>query len=160
MDKILTIDQAIQLANKLNEQGKAIVLAGGCFDILHIGHITFLDKAKKQGDYLFVFVESDASIKRRKGHNRPINTQDDRTHILAHLMMVDYVIKLPEYTDNRKYDDLVIQIKPAIIATTAGDSNRSHKERQAKMVGAKVVDVTNAIKNKSTTKVIEILEEL
>jgi len=160
MNKILSTNQAIEEANKLNKQDKRIVLAGGCFDILHIGHITYLDKAKKQGDYLFVFVESDASIKQRKGTNRPINTQDDRAHILAHLTMVDYVIKLPEFTDNRNYDDLVIQIKPAIIATTAGDSNRSHKERQAKLVKAKVVDVTDAIQNKSTTKVIEILEEL
>jgi rfaE bifunctional protein nucleotidyltransferase chain/domain len=157
MQKILAPDDAITLATKLTDQGNRIVLAGGCFDILHLGHITFLEKAKSKGDVLFVFVENDATIKKTKGPLRPINTQHDRAQILSHLTVVDYVIKLPETID---YDALVIHIKPAIIATTAGDLNRSHKERQAKKIGAKVVDVTDQISNQSTTRIIHILNEL
>ena len=119
MDKILTPEQAVQEATKLNQEGKHIVLAGGCFDILHIGHITFLDKAKEQGDSLFVLIEHDENIKKTKGPGRPINSQDDRAKILASLSVVDYVVKLPAIIDNKLYDNLVIQLKPAIIATTA-----------------------------------------
>ena len=157
MNKVLSPEEAIQLAIKLNQESKRIVLAGGCFDILHIGHITYLEEAKKQGDVLFVFVENDQSIKKAKGSTRPINTQSDRTQILAHLYMVDYVIKLAETTN---YDELVTKIKPAIIAATKGDPNRSHKERQAKQIGAKVVDVTSQVSNQSTTKLISILNEI
>ncbi len=159
-NKILTTEQAIQKTTKLNEQGKRIVLAGGCFDILHIGHITFLKEAQRQGDLLFVFVESDETIKKLKGNNRPLNSQDDRAEILSHLDVVDYVIKLEPKTNNNFYDQLVMQLKPAIIATTAGDINRIHKERQAKLIDAKVVDVTAPIKNQSTTRLIHVLNEL
>lgn len=160
MNKILTTDQAIQIATDLHKQGKRIVLAGGCFDILHIGHITFLDQAHAAGDVLFIFVESDETIKRLKGKNRPINNQHDRAEILAHLSMIDYVITLPPVTDDSFYDNLVIRIKPAIIATTAGDKYKIHKERQAKEIEAKVVDVTTPINNQSTTRLISLLHEL
>lgn len=158
--KILTTEQGVEVAKQIKTQGKKIVLVGGCFDILHIGHIAFLEKAKEQGDVLIIFLESDENIKKTKGPARPVNTQDDRAKILASLSIVDYVIKLSEITDNTNYDNLVIQLKPAIIATTAGDANRSHKERQAEKIGAKVVDVIESIQNKSTTKVIKILEEI
>lgn len=160
MGKIVNKDHAIQLAKELNKSGKRIVLVGGCFDILHIGHITFLEKAKEQAEILMVLLESDETIKKTKGSSRPINTQQDRAKILASLAVVDYVIKLPGITDNSLYDNLVMQIKPAIIATTAGDLNRGHKERQAEKIGAKVVDVTMSIQNKSTTKLIALLHEL
>jgi rfaE bifunctional protein nucleotidyltransferase chain/domain len=160
MKKILTTEQAITVSNELQKQGKNLVLTGGCFDILHIGHIRFLEHAKTKGDVLFVMLEHDVTIKKRKGEHRPLNKQADRAEILAALAMIDYVIALPEKTDDTFYDDLVNQIKPAIIATTVGDPYRTHKERQAKRIGAKVVDVIQPVTNKSTTKVISILREL
>jgi len=160
MDKILTTKQAAFVAKKLHKDKRNIVLVGGCFDILHIGHITFLENAKKQGDVLFVLLENDKTIKKLKGDNRPVNSQEDRGQILSHLSIIDYVVMLPEISDNKIYDSLIINLKPAIIATTTGDVNRSHKERQAKLVGAKVVDVTNEVSNKSTTRLINILHEI
>ncbi|HSW48449.1 MAG TPA: adenylyltransferase/cytidyltransferase family protein [Candidatus Saccharimonadales bacterium] len=160
MNKILSIKNAVKLSKKLQNEGKKIVLAGGCFDILHIGHIDYLTKAKKQGDILFVFLESDENIKKIKDEKRPINTQADRATILASLSMVDYVIPLPLFRSHKEYDELVISLKPGIIATTKGDSAKSHKERQAGLIGAKVIEVTNQIVNKSTTKLLEILTEL
>src|SRR5262245_40855320 len=127
MDKTLSADKAIQISTKLNNQGKRIVLAGGCFDILHIGHIAFLQKAKEQGDVLFVLIEHDETIKKSKGENRPINSQEDRSKILSHIDIIDYVVLLPNVKNDKTYDDLVINIKPAIIATTAGDININHK---------------------------------
>jgi rfaE bifunctional protein nucleotidyltransferase chain/domain len=160
MNKILTTEQAIKISEALRSTGKKIVLAGGCFDILHLGHITFLEKAKTQADIFFVLLESDENIKRTKGQSRPINTQNDRAKILSSLTVVDYVVTLPDITDNKLYDDLVIRIKPAIIATTAGDSNRSHKERQAEKIQAKVIDVTPPISNQSTSRLVNIFNEL
>ncbi|HZE87322.1 MAG TPA: adenylyltransferase/cytidyltransferase family protein [Methylomirabilota bacterium] len=159
-DKIITTQQSISISENLRRKGKKIVVAGGCFDIIHIGHIAFLKKAKQQADILFLLLENDKTVKQRKGPNRPFNTQKDRAEILAHLTLVDYVILLPVMTTNAMYDELVIHIKPAIIATTAGDANRSHKERQAHAIGAKVVDVMTQISNQSTTKIIHLLNEL
>jgi rfaE bifunctional protein nucleotidyltransferase chain/domain len=160
MNKILTTEQATKLSKKLNTQGKTIVLAGGCFDILHIGHINFLNNAKREGDVLFVMLEHDNTIKRNKGKHRPLNTQSDRVVLLASLEMVDYVITMPDNSSDSFYDTLINQLKPAIIATTAGDPYRLHKERQAKNIGARVVDVIQPVHNQSTTKLISILKEL
>ena len=159
MNKILSPDQVSKIAQTLHKQNKSIILAGGCFDILHIGHITFLEKAKKQGDILILFVENDETIHKQKGPDRPFNSQHDRATILAHLTMVDYVIPLPAFTDNIEYDDLVKQIKPAIIATTVGDPARKHKERQAKLVGGRVVDVVPELHNQSTTRLIKLVQQ-
>lgn len=160
MNKILSTEKAAEIANKLNKQSKKIVLAGGCFDILHIGHIEYLTNAKKHGDVLFVFLESDENIKKLKGRNRPINTQADRAAILGSLSIIDYVIPLPVFKKDEEYDNLVISLKPAIIATTKGDSSRAHKDRQAGLIGAKVVDVIEPISNQSTTKLIKVLKEI
>ncbi len=158
--KILTVQQSTEVANNLNNQNKKIVLVGGCFDILHVGHIEFLKGAKKKGGTLFVLLESDENIKKIKGHKRPINTQGDRATILSSLSMVDYVIPLPVFKNNFEYDKLVSSLKPAIIATTKGDLHRTHKERQAALIGAKVVDVVEPITNQSTTKLVKILEDI
>jgi rfaE bifunctional protein nucleotidyltransferase chain/domain len=159
MNKFMTPDQTSILATRLHRNGKKSVLVGGCFDILHVGHIAFLNAAKKEGDVLVVMLESDESITKTKGRGRPINTQDDRALILASLAVVDFVIKLPLFDRDDDYDNLVISLKPAIIATTKGDRTRSHKERQAEKIGAKVVDVTFPVVNKSTTRLVSILKE-
>jgi len=159
MAKIVTTKQIEKLTNELHQQNKRIVLTGGCFDILHVGHITFLEKAKKQGDVLLVLLEADETITSLKGPQRPINTQEGRAIILAALSVVDMVILLEPWMSDKAYDNLVILIKPAIIATTKGDGNRFHKERQAKISNAKVVDVTMHISDASTTKLITLLQE-
>ena len=160
MDKRISLEQVGELSSTIHQQNKRIVLLGGCFDILHSGHIVFLESAKKQGDILIVLLESDETIAASKGPKRPINSQSDRAKILSALSVVDFVILLKPDMDNKAYDDLVIAIKPAIIATTSGDINRHHKERQAKLVGAHVIDVTTPITDKSTTRLIRMLDEL
>lgn len=159
MSKVVTIEQASEISKKLQNQGKTVVVAGGCFDILHIGHVNFLTEAKKQGDALFVLLESDANIKKQKGQDRPIYTQKDRAAMLAALSMVDYVVLLPEMIRDKDYDDVLISLKPAIIATTIGDPNRSHKERQAALVNGKVVDVIDRITHTSTSRLAALLSK-
>src|SRR5205085_1112206 len=124
-----------------HDEEKKLVVAGGCFDILHIGHVTFLDGAKKAGDILMVLLENDEQIRKTKGEGRPITTQHDRAQILASLSCIDYVVTLPPMEDDHAYDSLIFSLKPAIIATTQGDPYRSHKERQANHIGAQVIDV-------------------
>ncbi len=160
MNKILNLKQAINISSELQKKGKKIVLAGGCFDILHVGHIAYLTGAKNAGDVLFVFLESDENIKKIKGDHRPINAQVDRAKILESLTVIDYIIPIAPITNDKNYDDLVISLKPAIIAITAGDPTRIHKDRQAKLVHGKVIEVAAQVINKSTTKLVNILNEI
>lgn len=158
MGKIITIQDISGLSKQLKQEGKNIVLVGGCFDILHLGHIVFLQNAKKHGDILMVLLEHDEDIKQQKGKRRPINDQHARAVVLAELTSVDYIILLPSMNSNTMYDDLIYQIKPAIIATTEGDLARGHKERQAKLIGCQVVNVTRRIENRSTTEMARLIE--
>ncbi len=157
MEKIVSIKKAVEISKRLRENGKRIVLVGGCFDIIHPGHIFFLEKAKKQAEILFVLLESDETIRLLKGEGKPIHTQKDRGIILASLSTVDFVMLLPRLKTDKDYDDLLFKIKPTIIATTKGDPKRLHKERQAKRIGAKVIAVMTRLKGKSTSQLAKLL---
>ncbi|ATH06455.1 bifunctional heptose 7-phosphate kinase/heptose 1-phosphate adenyltransferase [Halobacteriovorax marinus] len=94
-----------------NNQGKKIVFTNGCFDILHSGHVTYLNEAKKQGDLLFLGLNSDASIKRLKGESRPINGEADRKYILENLRCVDCV---EIFTEDTPYS-LIDAVRPDVL---------------------------------------------
>jgi len=157
MNKIIKVNEAIQIAQKLKKQDKTIVLVGGFFDILHLGHIKFLESSKKQGDYLFVLLEDDDKARKIKGPKRPINLQKDRAKILSALEIVDYVVLLKNMTKDAQYDKIILQIAPDVIATTYGDPYIRHKRRQTKLVKGKVMFVTKRISNYSTTQLAENL---
>jgi len=145
---------------KINQLGQfkkceEVVLVGGCFDILHLGHVTFLEEAKKMGKKLVILLESDETIKKLKGENRPINRQIDRAEMLTKLKMVDYVVMLPELKDNQDYTDLIKKINPKIIAVSGGDEKIELKKQEAKIVGAKLVEVIKRIKQYSTSQMIK-----
>lgn len=152
MKKILDIKEAVSIAKKIKNKNKSIVLAGGFFDILHLGHIKFLENSKKYGDYLFVLLEDDNKARKVKGNNRPINSQKNRAKILSALESVDYVILLKNMTNNAKYDKIMVQIQPSVITATYGDPYIKHKDRQARLVNGKVVCVIKRVYNLSTTK--------
>jgi len=158
MKKIYNLEQAIRLAKQLHEQKRKLILAGGCFDILHLGHIQFIEAAKKYGDHVMLLLENDASVKRLKGEQRPINTQKNRAKVLAALSAVDSICLLPSFSSNKVYDELVLRLKPAIIATTTGDRLRRQKEKQAKSVDGKVVSIKQ-VKDQSTSALANILSQ-
>ena len=133
------------------------ILVGGCFDLIHYGHIKFLTEAKKLGDYLIVALESDKNVRKHKGANRPIHSQSERAKMLRSLKMVDEVILLPEMKSDKDYFDLVKKIKPDIIAVTKDDPQMENKKRQANITGAKIITVTPRIQPHSTTNLIEKL---
>jgi len=136
---------------------KCIVLAGGCFDILHYGHISFLKKAKALGDKLIVAIESDKRVRMLKGPGRPIHTQDQRKEILESLKFVDKVIILKDKMIDRDYLDFVKKIHPSIIAVSGIDPILDKKKDQAIAVGAKVVKIP-IIKTLSTTRIAKLLD--
>lgn len=155
MQKIYSINDSFPLVQELHRYNQKIVLVGGCFDILHEGHIQFLNAAKKYADILIVLLESDESIRKRKGSDKPKNLQDDRARILAAVSVVDYIIELPFLKAHAEYDAVVLQLKPAIIATTKGDPGRSHKERQAEKIKATVIDVIDRLPSYASSSLAE-----
>src|SRR5665648_467612 len=91
-------------------QGKKIVFTNGCFDILHRGHVAYLSEAKKLGDLLVIGLNSDASVKRLKGPERPINNESDRQYVLSQLKSVDFVEIFEEDTPF----NLILKINPKV----------------------------------------------
>jgi len=157
MRNIVNVNESVKLSQRFKRENKKIILAGGCFDILHLGHIKFLEAAKKIDGILFVFVESDETVRKIKGKNRPINNQDERAKVLSSIRFVDYIIKTPKLITNKDYDKLVTRINPNLIAVTKEGESVKHAQRQAKLIGAKVIEVIGRIPDKSTSKIARII---
>lgn len=108
------IMSSVALAKKLSalkSKGKRVVFTNGCFDILHVGHVDYLSKARKLGDILVVGLNSDSSVRKIKGLGRPINKELDRAKILSSLYFVDYVTIFDESTPEK----LIKQLKPSVL---------------------------------------------
>jgi rfaE bifunctional protein nucleotidyltransferase chain/domain len=135
---------------------KKKVLVGGCFDILHYGHIRFLKEAKKKGNYLIVALESDENTRRLKGSGRPIHNQKQRREILESLNFVDKVISLPVMENDEDYKNLVMKIKPNMIAVTKGDPMKNKKEKYALAAHARLVEIKKT-PNISSTKLAKLM---
>lgn len=136
-----------KVVKRYKKQNKKIVFTNGCFDILHKGHVSYLNSAKALGDILVVGVNSDESVKRLKGQDRPINNQDDRAYLLSALECVDYVVIFDEDTPY----ELIERIKPNILVKGA-----DYKDKE--VVGSDIADETvliDFIEGKSTTSTIE-----
>lgn len=142
-----------ELRNAL--EGKKIVLAGGCFDLLHYGHFTFLRNARKEGDVLVVALESDEFINKRK-NRKPVHTQKQRAEILAALEPVDFVVLLPVFETHEDYRQLVTDISPHIVAVTEGDKQYENKKKQAESISATVKIVSSLLPEFSTTQILNI----
>jgi FAD synthetase len=135
---------------------RKVVLVGGCFDILHYGHIHFLKEAKKLGDYLVVALESDANTKKLKGSSRPIHNQKQRREILESLNFIDQVIELPDVMEDEDYEKLVRTISPDILAVTKGDPMVEKKSAHAKKIGANLIEIEK-VKVPSTTQIAKLI---
>lgn len=148
---IKTFDEIKTLASKLHNQGKKIVFTNGCFDILHVGHVKYLEVAKSYGDVLILGLNADSSVRKLKGPTRPINTQDDRAYILASLESVDYVVIFEEETPY----ELIKLIKPHVLVK-GGDYEGKE------VVGQDIADelkLVQFVDGKSTTNTIKRIQE-
>lgn len=146
-EHIKTFDEIKDLAIDLKNRGKKIVFTNGCFDILHVGHVKYLEEAKNFGDVLILGLNSDESVTALKGEGRPINLQMDRAYILAALEPVDYVVIFSEDTPY----DLIKLIKPHILVK-GGDYEGKEVAGQDIADELKLVQFVDG---KSTTKTIE-----
>lgn len=156
MVKIVRLQEVESVIFLPQEHKKKTVVVGGCFDILHIGHIQFLKEAKKCGDVLILLLESDENVRKLKGENRPIFTQMERAEVLSALSTVDFVILLPLMTSDADYNHIITTIKPHIIAVTEHDPLMKEKERQAKQVGGKIA-IIPFVKTFSSSKLAKLL---
>ncbi|MGJ0366352.1 D-glycero-beta-D-manno-heptose-7-phosphate kinase [Aliarcobacter cryaerophilus] len=148
---IKTFDEIKTLSSKLHSQGKKIVFTNGCFDILHVGHVKYLEVAKSYGDVLILGLNADSSVRKLKGPTRPINTQDDRAYILASLESVDYVVIFEEETPY----ELLKLIKPHVLVK-GGDYEGKE------VVGQDIADelkLVQFVDGKSTTNTIKRIQE-
>lgn len=148
--KLRTLDQALIQAAALRREGKRIVFTNGCFDILHSGHVTLLEKAAAEGDFLILGLNDDASVQRLKGQGRPVNTLEDRARVLSALGCVGAVIAFSEDTPLR----LIEALKPDVLVKGAD-------YRKDQVVGGTFVEsyggriaLIDLVKGKSTTDTI------
>ena len=147
---IKTFEEIDRIVKRAKEQGQRVVFTNGCFDILHVGHVKYLQEAKSFGDVLIVGLNSDASVRELKGPTRPVNTEDDRAYILAALDAVDYVVKFSDDTPH----DLIKMIAPDVLVKGGDYEGKT-------VVGtefSKVLKLVDFVDGKSTTKTIEKIQ--
>ncbi|MCE2502518.1 MAG: D-glycero-beta-D-manno-heptose 1-phosphate adenylyltransferase [Chlorobi bacterium] len=156
-DRILDQSQLQQECQLIREQGQRIVFTNGCFDILHLGHVTYLQQAALLGDKLIVGLNSDESVRRLKGEGRPILPQAERATLLAALRSVDYVSFFEQDTPLA----LIETIRPDLLVK-GGDYNTDATEGPEYIVGSDIlhsyggqVKVINLVEGGSTTNIIE-----
>ena len=106
MGQILRRDNVANFVHNLQKSGKTVVATNGCFDILHVGHVRYLQKTKSFADYSIVLLNSDKSVKSIKGPTRPINNEQDRAEILCALSCVDYVVMFDEDSPRNLLDEI------------------------------------------------------
>jgi rfaE bifunctional protein nucleotidyltransferase chain/domain len=155
MPGIIPRDQAAELGRRLRREGRRIAFANGCFDILHVGHIRYLEGARQQGDVLVVGVNSDASVRALKGAGRPVLPEDARAELVAALSAVDYVVIFDDLTAERLLRDL----RPHVHCKGTDYTEETVPEREAmRSLGGEVRIVGDA-KNHSTRDLLESIAQ-
>ena len=109
--KVINREQAFEIAEKAKGSGKKMVFSNGCFDVIHHGHVDYLSKAADFGDILLIGLNTDDSVRRLKGKNRPLNPQNSRALLLAAMQFVDYVVSFDEDTPY----ELIKTVQPDIL---------------------------------------------
>ncbi|MFC1711138.1 adenylyltransferase/cytidyltransferase family protein [Patescibacteria group bacterium] len=136
--KIITVSDLKSCLPRLR-QTSTLVLATGCFDVLHQAHIDFLKAAKNKGDLLIVGLEKDQRVTALKGKNRPINNWQKRVDSLAKLKMVDFVFSLPNtFSNSKDHLKLLKLIKPDIFAVSQNTPNLEKKQKLVEKIKAKL----------------------
>lgn len=147
--------EIIERARSAKEQGKRIVIASGVFDLLHEAHVTYLTKAKQQGDHLIVLVESDIRTKELKGEGRPVWNQDKRRDAILNLHMADDVLILPpEFKNPLRFEEIVILLAPDVYAESSNSVALDHKIKLLEKYKGKVEIVLQEIPGVSTTTIL------
>lgn len=153
--KIYPRNELVPLLTHAKEDGNVVVTTNGCFDVLHLGHLRYLQAARALGDLLVVAVNSDSSVRQLKGQNRPLVPELERAEMLAGLECVDYVVIFPELTPM----SLLSELKPSLHVKGGDYKLAQLVEREVVEANGGRVIVGLNIPGKSTTNLIQVICE-
>ena len=152
-EKILPLAEVVRFRDLLADEGQRVVFTNGCFDLLHVGHVRYLQAARALGEALIVAVNGDASVRALKGPTRPINNEQDRAEVLAALACVDYVVIF----DTERVTEIVHAVRPQIYAK-GGDytvDRLNAEERWALGEVGADIHILPLVPGKSTTAMLD-----
>ncbi len=155
--RIISAAEAARVRDRLEEEGCRLVFTNGCFDILHAGHVRYLQAARALGDALLVGLNGDASVRALKGPGRPLNGEADRAEVLAALGCVDYVVVFPEVRAER----LLSEVRPQVYAK-GGDytpETLDAGERRVLEETGSEICILPLVPGRSTTAVVQKMKE-
>lgn len=153
MDKVIDTDELVKISKRAKTDKNKVVFTNGCFDILHRGHVHYLEKAKQLGEVLIVGLNSDESVKKIKGEKRPIVPQDDRAFVLSALDCVDYVCIFDEGTP----EELIKKLMPDVLVKGADWEKEDIVGKDiVEKSGGQVVTIPE-VEGKSTKNIIQTI---
>lgn len=147
---IIDRDKIADFCQVLRDGGQKVVFTNGCFDILHAGHVRYLNKARSFGDCLVLGLNTDSSVSRIKGPSRPINSELDRAEVVGALKSVDYVVLFDEPTA----EELIRQVHPDVYVKGGDYTIETLPEGQIVLGYGGSVELVNLVEGRSTTNVI------
>jgi rfaE bifunctional protein nucleotidyltransferase chain/domain len=153
INKLKSLEEWRKIVADLQAQGKKVVFTNGCFDVLHVGHIRYLQEACTLGDFLLIGLNSDASVKKNKGNDRPLNNELERAELLAALTCVDGIVIFGEDTPI----ELLKALKPAIDVKGGDYTVEQLPEAQTVQNYGGEVKILSLVPYRSTTRIIELL---
>jgi rfaE bifunctional protein nucleotidyltransferase chain/domain len=153
MKTVLSREEIINVTGKLKSEGKKIVFTNGCFDIIHAGHVDYLNKSKELGDVLVVGLNSDSSVRRIKGEKRPIVNQQERAFVISNLKAVDYVTFFEEDTPAELISDII----PDILVKGADWSINNIVGKDVVLSHGGEVKTISFVNDQSTSNIISLI---
>lgn len=150
-DKIISLEELTKEIQCAKQQGKTVVSTSGCFDILHAGHVTYLEEAKARGDLLIVLLNSDSSVRALKGNTRPIVSQKERAVVVAGLESVDYVCIFSDRTPC----GIIGRVQPDIVIKGGDYAGKQIPEMDSVASYGGKVEYVNVVDGCSTTNIVE-----
>jgi len=154
-NKCKKLEELKTIVDAAKSQGKRIIFANGCFDVLHIGHIRYLEDAKAQGDLLIVGLNSDGSVRRLKGEGRPVMDENSRTILLSALHAVDYIVIFQDDTVDR----LLVELKPHLHCKGGDYTPDTIPEKETVKSYGGAVSVTGGDKIQSTRWLFQTIQQ-
>jgi len=151
LKKLYKLSQLAKIIQEHKKGGQKIVLANGCFDLIHVGHIRYLKESKKKGDVLVLALNSDSSIRKLKGEGRPILNQIERVEITSSFYFVDYIT----FFDEPNVEKVLLAMKPDIHAKGSDYTKETVPEKETVKGYGGAIAITGGPKIKSTSELIK-----
>ena len=154
--KVLSPKKLLGVREGLRTSGKKLVFTNGVFDLLHVGHVRYLESAKSLGDVLVVAINSDRTVRELKGNDRPLNNESERAEVLSALRAVDYVTIFDDISPRK----LITQLLPDILVKGGDyDLDEIHGREEVEAAGGKVVSLA-FVKGASTSSIIDRIKRI